>query len=443
MTLQYNADAIVVGAGTAGCLFAWRLAERGHKVLVLEARAFEQLGQAIEIFHMEQVRFEEFDIPHPTPPELVHTETIGYTYSPNLKTKLPIRGTFYVMNMPLFMQRMQGYARSAGAALLDHAHVESLVIEAGQLVGVRGVLSGEPFEAHAPLVVDASGLAGAVRTRLPDDFGVENKPVPPEKCLYVCLELRSQIPPGYPTGSNGYMFHKAFWNKSYGIDVVLGIGQPNSFDYAWQKHQEWREEYFGDPGKVVGRRQGAIPFTRSPLSLVGNGLMLIGDAANQNKPFSGEGVTSGFAAVMLAVDTANKALTAGDTSRTALWDYNVNYHTGQGAKFAAGLAQLPAAAELTRKDVNFLFRKGIIFSSTDFEELNLNYEMSLDSNKMMKIAFTLLWGLLIGQFKLDSLKKFLYASSQAGHIKIHYLNFPKDPAGFEEWAKEARYLWDE
>ena len=78
------------------------------------------------------------------------------------------------------------------------------------------------------------------------------------------------------------MFHKAFWNKSYGDDVVLGIGQPNNFEYAWDKLRAWREEYFGDPGKVVGRRQGPIPFTRTPYSLVGNGFMLIGDSANQN-----------------------------------------------------------------------------------------------------------------------------------------------------------------
>ena len=41
--------------------------------------------------------------------------------------------------------------------------------------------------------------------------------------------------------------------------MSLGIGQPNSFDYAWQKHEEWREIYFDNPGKVVARRQGAIP----------------------------------------------------------------------------------------------------------------------------------------------------------------------------------------
>lgn len=443
MTTQHSADVIVVGAGTAGCLFAWRMAERGHQVLVLEKKPLSSLGSAIEIFHMGEGETDLFDLPHPEPPELIHKETISYTYSPDLKVCLPISSTFFVMNMPAFMQRMQRYAGEDGVVFLEKASVEGVLIEKGALVGVSGLHDGSEFEARGKLVVDASGLAGAVRTKLPDDFGVENVPVPAEKCLYVCLELRSDIPEGYPTGSNGYMFHKAFWNKSYDDDVVLGIGQPKSFDYAWQKHKEWREEYFGDPGKVVGRRQGAIPFTRAPFSLVGDGFMMVGDAANQNKPFSGEGVTSGFAAVVIAVDVADRAIKQSDTNRAGLWDYNVRYQRGQGAKFAASFAQLPAAAELQRKDVNFLFRKGIIFSSADFEELGKNYEMVFSTGKMIRIALTLVWGVITGQFSFEGVKRLLQSSGLAGKVKEHYLKFPEDTADFETWVREAKRLWGE
>lgn len=443
MTSRISADVIVVGGGTAGCLFAWRMAERGYDVLVLEKKRLSELGRAIEIFHMVQDQFDLFNIPHPEPPELIHTETIGYSYSPDLSIKMPIRGTFYVLNMPAFMRRMQGYAKAAGVTFMELADVKDVLIEEGALVGVSGVHEGDTFEARGRLVVDTSGLASAVRTRLPEDFGVENQPVPAEKCLYVCLELRDDIPAGYPTGSNGYMFHKAFWNKSYGDDVVLGIGQPIGFDYAWEKHSEWREEYFGDPGRVIGHRQGAIPFTRTPYSLVGNGFILAGDAANQNKPFSGEGVTSGFVAVMIAVDVADRALKAGDVSRVSLWDYNVRYQRGQGAKFAASLAQLPTVAELPREDVNFLFRKGVIFSSEDFEELNAKYEITFSTGKLLKVGLTLLWGVITGQFSFTSLRKFLKASQQAGEAKALYLQFPESPAGFEDWVARARNVWGE
>lgn len=313
-----EADAIVVGAGSAGSYFAWRLSRAGFRVLVVEARQFSDLGKHIEIFHMDQVRFEQFEIPHPEPPELIQMEEVSRTWSPDLKTSLPVRYPFYVLHMPAFLQRMHGYARQAGAALLEDAGVDGLILEGGRLVGVCGTRGGERFEARARLVVDASGLRAAVRSRLPEDFGVESAPVPPADCLFVCLEFRDKIPAGFPSGSNSYLYHKAFWNRSWGNGAILGIGQPLGFDHAWQLHSEWRQEYFGDPGEVLYRRQGVIPYHRPPLSLVGIGLVVIGDAASQNKPFSGEGVTSGFTAARIAAEVAAAALESDDTSRRSL-----------------------------------------------------------------------------------------------------------------------------
>jgi len=170
---------------------------------------------------------------------------------------------------------------------------------------------------------------------------------------------------------------------------------------------------------------------------------MIGDAANQNKPFSGEGVTSGFTAAGIAAEVAVNALQKGDFSREALWEYNQRYQRGQGAKFAASFAQLPATAELTRKDVNYLFRHNIIFSSADFEELNNNYEIVFSTGKLLKIGLILIWGVISGQFTAASLKKFLGASGQAGKIKAHYLKFPDNPEEFDAWRAEAARLWNE
>jgi len=443
MSNQFEADVVVIGAGTAGCYFSWQLGKVGYKVLILEAKKLTHLGKHIEIFHMDQIRFDEFGIPHPTGEELIHVEEVGYNWSPDLKVRQPVRYTIYVMHMPTFIQRMQTYACQAGANILEHAEVKGVIMEDGKLAGVTGQLGSDQFEARGRLVVDASGLSAAVRTRLPDGFGVENHAVPAKDCFFVCLEFREEIPMGYPTGSNSYLFHKAFWNKSYGEGVILGIGQPHSFAYAWENHQAWREEYFDDPGKVLYHRQGVIPYHRPPFSLVGNGFMVVGDAASQNKPFSGEGVTSGFTACKIASEVAIAALEKGDVSQEALWPYNLRYFRGQGAKFAGGLAQLPAVLELTRQDVNYLFHHNIIFSSADFEELNRDYEINLGAGKLIKTALGLIWGVLTGQFKYNSLKKFLSVSGRAGKLKAHYLQFPDSPQAFQEWAAAAKLLWGE
>jgi hypothetical protein len=267
--------------------------------------------------------------------------------------------------------------------------------------------------------------------------------VPPEDCFFVCLEFRKDIPAGYPTGSNSYMVYKAFWNKSYGDGAILGIGQPYSFEYAWEMHKKWREEYFGDPGVVLQRRQGVIPYHRPPFSLVGNGFLAIGDAANQNKPFSGEGVTSGFTACRIAAEVSIEALKKGDYNRETLWQYNQRYFRGQGAKFASGLAQLPAVVALTPGDIDYLFRNNIIFSSEDFEELNLNYEIDMGTRKLARIASGLIWGVLTRQFAFSSLKQFLSVSAKAGKLKSHYLAYPASPADFPAWQSAAARLWGE
>ncbi len=443
MAKSLAADVIVIGAGTAGSYFAWLVGKAGYKVLVLEARKLDDLGKQIEIFHMDQIRFDEFGIPHPTREELIHLEEVYYNWSPDLKIKQPVRYPIYVMNMPAFIQRMHCYARDAGATLLENTRVEGIILEDGMLTGVTGHKGEEAFEARSRLIVDASGQAAAVRTCLPDSFGVENTRVPAEHCFFVCLEFREDFPSGLPTGSNSYLFHKAFWNKSWGEGAILGIGQPHSFEHAWQKHKEWREEYFGDPGKLLQRRQGIIPYYRPPFSLVGDGFLVIGDAANQNKPFSGEGVTSGFTACQIASEVAVNALQKNKFRREELWSYNTRYFRGQGAKFAGGLAQLPAVAELTRQDVNYLFKRNIVFSSADFEELNRNYEIQMGTSKLIQVGLALVWGVLTGQFGLASLQKFLSISGKAGKIRSHYLNYPDTPVEFPAWAGKAKQLWGE
>jgi flavin-dependent dehydrogenase len=441
MTATFQADVLIVGAGTTGSFLAWRLARAGHRVLVLEKRALDKLGTHYDIFHMDAVRFKEFEIPLPEAPEMEHLDEAGLMWSPDLQVKQLIRYPIYVLHKPLFHRRLHRYARESGATILERARVAGLLLEGTRLAGVQGDLAGEPFEARARLVVDATGINAEVRTRLPASFGVETDPIRDSDRLFVCLEYREGTGDTCPTGSNFYPFHKAFWNLGPGKQVILGIGQPNGYEYAWQKHREWREEYFGDPGRVVWRGQGTTPFRRSPFSLVGDGFLAVGDAAFQNKPFNGEGVTSGFAACRVAEQVINTALKKGDATRVTLWPYNTRWFRGIGALFSAGLAQLPATAELSRKDVDFLFHHGIIFTSRNFEELNLHFEMPIDTNATIAMGLKMAGGVLGGRFSSNSLRRLLSVSGLAGKIKVHYEQYPGEPAGFPEWERTARTLW--
>ncbi len=443
MVKEIQADIVVVGAGTAGTYFAWQAAKAGFNVTILEARALDVMGQNIEVIHMDQSAFAEFGVPEPLPPELIHLETTGVMWSPDRKVTDTVEHPFYVLNMPALYKRLHGYAEQSGVEIIDKADVTGVIIEDGSLCGVCGEIKGHPFEARARLVVDASGMTGAVRTRLPDGFGVENQPIDPAKVYCCCLELRTDLPAGSLTGSNSFMSESGFWNRSYGKDIIIGMSQHGGYEYTWQKHKEFRERNWGDPGKLVARRQGMVPYRRSPFSLVGNGFLVVGDAAFQNRPFSGEGIISGWGACRAALPTVLEALRKGDVSRKSLWGYNTTYFRGQGAKFAADMAQLPAATEFNAKDTNYLFRHHIIFNGKDFAELAEKYEVIMGPGKLLKMVFYLLWGVITGQFQASALKILMQVSGQAGKLKKHYLQFPTDPEQFPAWEKKAAQLWGE
>jgi digeranylgeranylglycerophospholipid reductase len=443
MTGTLQADAIVVGAGTSGCYFAWRLGQAGFRALVLEKLPLDQVGQAVDIFHMDEVRFDQFGLEHPSGDELLGHYPSGLAWSPDLEVANRVDYAFYVMHKPSFNQRMHRLAREAGAEILDRVEVVEPMLEDGTVVGVRATRDGQPLEAHGSIVVDASGIDGVLRTKLPAKVDVETDAITAGDTLYVCLEFRDELGEGVPAGLNFYPFQKAFWNPSRGNGAILGIGQPGGYDYAWQRHAEWREEYFGDPGCVIKRTQGRTPYRRSPYSLVGNGFMVMGDAAFQTKPFSGEGVTSSFTACQIAADVATEALGVGAVSRAALWPYNVRYFRDQGAKFASMFVQLPAAAELSRREVDFLFHKDLIFSSVDFEQMNRHYAIEMSLGKTLAMGAKLVGGVLAGRFSWRSVQRLLDVSGRATKIRALYERFPEDESEFEPWVAEAKALWGE
>ena len=443
MSNQLTADVIVVGAGTSGSYFAWRLAQAGVRVLVLEKQQLAELGQEIDIFHMDEVRFDQFGLEHPAGEELLGYHPTGLAWSPDLQVQNPVDYGFYVMHKPAFERRMHRYVQEAGGQIREGVEVVEPIVEGGRVTGVRVRQDGQVSELRAAIVADASGIDAVLRTRLPRELGVETDAISDDDTLFVCLEFRDDLGEGLPTGLNFYPYHKAFWNPSRGSGAILGIGQPGSYDYAWEKHRAWREEYFGDPGRVVKRTQGRTPYRRSPYSLVAGGFLVLGDAGFQTKPFSGEGVTSSFTACQIAAEVAVAALERGDVSRAALWPYNARYFRDQGAKFASMFVQLPAAAELSRHEVDYLFHNDLIFSSEDFFQMNLHYATEMTLGKTASLAGRLIWGVVTGRFSAASLGRLLRVSTTADRMRKHYEQFPEGLAGFDAWLAGARPLWGE
>jgi flavin-dependent dehydrogenase len=71
------------------------------------------------------------------------------------------------MDKPAFMRRLRGYAAEEGVEFREETEFLDLLWKRGFPKGMRVRRGDSEYELRGRLVVDASGLRGAVRTRVP------------------------------------------------------------------------------------------------------------------------------------------------------------------------------------------------------------------------------------------------------------------------------------
>jgi flavin-dependent dehydrogenase len=434
-----DVDVLVVGGATAGAFMAWKLAGAGYSCLVLEKEPLEELGRAIGPFHMEEVAFERYGIPLPEGEELLHKIADITMWAPGGSRNVSFRFPTQVMDKPRFIRRMQGYAREAGAEILGETAVKELVFAGGVLRGAKASGEAGELSVGARLVIDASGIEGAVRTLMPASPWFENDPISADDTIFVYMETWKDVAGDLPGGVNSYPYLQGWVAPGPGDTLIVGIGMAGSFEAARRRHARFAGA-LPITGEAADSTAGRIPYRRPPFSLVDNGLMVVGDAACMNKPFSGEGVTSGFRGCVIAARVASAALASDDLTREALWEYNMKYFRGQGAKFAFLTAALPGIMGIGPGEMDLLFEAGLLTAESSLA-MQEEYEMKTDSAGSVKALPVLARGLATGGLKVSSLARIARLGFTAGRLKAHYGCYPSQPIGFGAWVKMAGPLW--
>ena len=440
MITEEHVDVLVVGAGTAGSYLSRKLAAAGYECLVLEKEPLEALGSDIGPFHMEEVAFERFDIPPPADGELLHTESRMTMWAPGLRRSFSFRMPTLVMDKPLFIQRLHRRAREAGVRIVEGTAVEGLVMEDGYLQGVMARGADGELEVRARLVIDASGINGAVRTMMPPGRMLESSSISDEDTIFVYMETWRDIEGELSGGVLTYPHCQGWCAPGPGDTRIVGIGMAGSVEAARERHREFAAT-LPYRGEVVGSTGGRVPYRRPPYTLVDNRLMVVGDAAFMNKPFSGEGVTSGFAACDIATGVAGDALAADDLTREALWPYNTRYFRGQGAKFAFLTAVLPALLSVSQGELELFFSVPGLLTDEGAVALQLEYEVRADPTAIPGIVSSLIRGITGRDLRPSSLAGLAYAGTVAAAIKALYLRYPQRPADFGTWVRAVGPLW--
>jgi flavin-dependent dehydrogenase len=274
----------------------------------------------------------------------------------------------------------------------------------------------------ARVVVDATGMARAVRRQMPC-LSLPNEGSP--FSVYMEYWADADVPPG--KGIHSFAGPNV-WTAEYPGYWIVGIGHPGPLDRARSLHQAWVRKHLPGKKKVLRAVTGVIPYSFSPATLVDGGVLVVGDAAATNKPFNGEGISSGMNLVEVAAGVMPAAVEAGG-SRGALWEINRRYFPDQGAKFGFLRAMGLCLQELEEEDLNAAFRAGII-NGEDLRQTFLQYEVRKPLRKWLGPAARMAG---TGRPAL----KYFRAVLRAGRLARLLKHYPAE-AGFPRWEEKYR-----
>jgi len=278
-------DVAVVGAGPAGSMAARAAAEHGVHVILIEEHP--EVGRPV--YCAEGLSLNGFvDAGLKPTPEIVSQEIVKVrVYAPN-KRYLELTSSDwvgYTINRDVFDRALSERAVEAGAELMTGTRATGVVKEGGVVSGVVAHRGGETVRIEAKVVVGADGYASTVRKSAglgrwyPDivtcaqfklgDLSLDEPEVNE-------FHLGSKVAPG----AYAWVFPKSQEVANVGLGVRRIHTEP---PIAYLKRFIKSDPRFRD-AEVLMVNGGITPVSGVVDRVVGDGVMLVGDAAGQLIP---------------------------------------------------------------------------------------------------------------------------------------------------------------
>jgi digeranylgeranylglycerophospholipid reductase len=322
-------DVLVVGAGPSGSMTAKWAAKEGADVLLIEKR--QEIGSPVRCGEgISKAWLRDVGI---TPSSRwINVEVEGARiYSPSEKVmeineKHAGNEVGYVVERDAFDKALAIDAANAGANILLKTHAVDVLRENGAVVGVKARQFGQPFEIRAKVVVGADGFESQIgrwagiptNLQLRDmdsclQYRMTNVDCDPRYCDFY---LGKVAPGGYV-----WVFPKGEGIANVGIGVqVSQLRDPADvrryLDRWIEKHPAYAK------GKKIDMVAGGVSISPPLKQTVADGVMLVGDAARMIDPLTGGGIANGCIAGKICGEVAARAARSGDTSKSALLEYD-------------------------------------------------------------------------------------------------------------------------
>lgn len=340
MNNAYKYDIIIVGAGPSGAAATLYARREGLKVLLLDRARFPRdktcgdalSGKAVDVLKdlqlLEKVRL----LPGAPISRIIFGSPNGSQLIINLdESELNRIPEGFVIRRRVFDQFMFEEARQAASDTIEGFTVTDLIMDHGQVQGVQGKTEGGGQQTHrAPIVLGADGYSSivarkaglyrhdpghmvvALRQYFQDVGGLTDQ---------IELHFVDEVLPGYfwifpledGMANVGIgMLHKSLKKQKIDLKKALAsiIASPafrERFSHATSLE---------DP---VGWN---LPVGSKHYPSVGDGFMLLGDAAGLIDPFTGEGIGNALYSARYAIRTAKAAIAKGDFSARFLASYD-------------------------------------------------------------------------------------------------------------------------
>ena len=445
MPSEEKYDVVVAGLGPAGSVALWHLARSGLRVLGVETRSYENLwgkpcGDAIGAHHFSNAGLE-------TPSgSIVKNVVKGIDiYSPGEEVRYRVLGEGYIINRTKLGQRLVKEAADKGAEVRLKTPVIGPIIENGRVKGVIISDGGRRVRVYASVVIEATGFSRVLKRKLPkewpvaEDIDEEDTNIAYREIIryngyeveepeIIRIYIDQEIAPG------GYWWF--FPESKDTVNVGLGVQGGKGYESPMKIYREklLQHPLLKKDHTVLTSAGAPVPTRRPANSLVGPGILVIGDAGYTVNPVHGGGMGYGFFAAYSAYHAILNAYESGDFSEEKLWLLNTMYMRRIGAKQAALDVFRRFLQSLSNDDILFGMKNRLI-PEVDLYEVSSEGEIKISRlDKLMIVLRGLKRPTLLVHLKTvaEYMKK----------VKELYLNYPDSSRELPRWIEEVNKLFN-